>query len=193
MGNPNVKDQSDNEFTIKESATSINVMFDVNVPANTPAGDIIYIAGNFNFWDPGPGQLGSDGQDHDLPLTIVGFNHCQITLPFTSGENIEYKYTRGSWTEVEKGAAGEEISNRLLTVPGSDYTQSDEVLNWADNSEIKMVTFTVTVPSWTPNSDIIYIAGTFNFWDAGSGDLGYNNLGYDLALSAIGDNQWQVY
>ena len=106
--------------------------FNVTVPSSTPDSDIIYIAGTYNYWDPGPGQSGIDGLDHDLPLTSVGDNHWQITLSFPAGENIEYKYTRGSWPKVEKGTEGEEISNRLLTMPDGNHIQNDTVANWAD-------------------------------------------------------------
>jgi len=106
--------------------------FSVTVPSSTPVSDIIYIAGTFNYWDPGPGQSGIDGLEHDLPLTAMGDNNWQITLSFPAGENIEYKYTRGSWPKVEKGAEGREISNRLLTVPSGNHIQNDTVINWAD-------------------------------------------------------------
>jgi mannose/cellobiose epimerase-like protein (N-acyl-D-glucosamine 2-epimerase family) len=109
-----------------------NVTFNVVVPSSTPVSDIIYIAGTFNYWDPGPAQTGIDGLDHDLPLTAMRDNNWQITILFPPGENIEYKYTRGSWQTVEKGAQGEEISNRLLSVPAGHYIQSDTVANWAD-------------------------------------------------------------
>ena len=56
----------------------------------------------------------------------------KITLSFPAGETIEYKYTRGSWPKVEKGTEGEEIPNRLLTVPGGNHIQNDIVANWAD-------------------------------------------------------------
>jgi len=106
--------------------------FSVTVPSSTPDSDIIYIAGTFNYWDPGPGQSGIDGLEHDLPLTAMGDNNWQITLSFPAGENVEYKYTRGNWPKVEKGAEGREISNRLLTVPSGNHIQNDTVINWAD-------------------------------------------------------------
>jgi hypothetical protein len=52
---------------------------------------------------------------------------------FDEGTQIQYKYTRGSWTYVEKGAACEEIDNRAATVVyGTDGTMTleDTVLNW---------------------------------------------------------------
>jgi N-acylglucosamine 2-epimerase len=109
-----------------------NVTFNVIVPSSTPASDVIYIAGTFNYWDPGPGQSGTDGLDHDLPLTAMGDNNWEIKLPLLAGDTIEYKYTRGSWETVEKGTEGEEIPNRLLDVPDVHYIQNDVVANWID-------------------------------------------------------------
>ena len=127
----------DGHFEVTYEATAIsapidNTTFNVTVPSSTPASDTIYIAGTFNYWDPGPGQLGIDGQNHDLPLTATGNNYWQIILPSMSGEIIEYKYTRGSWLTVEKDAEGREISNRVLTVPGANHIQNDVVAGWAD-------------------------------------------------------------
>jgi predicted alpha/beta superfamily hydrolase len=43
-----------------------------------------------------------------------------------------YKFTRGSWDTVEKGAGGEEIANRTFTF-GNGETVNVVILNWADN------------------------------------------------------------
>jgi len=108
------------------------VTFSVDVPSSTPASDVVYIAGSFNHWDPGPGQPGTDGAEHDLPLIAGGENRWQITLPLSAGDTVEYKYTRGSWETVEKGAGGEETSNRLLNVPSGHHIQNDMVARWRD-------------------------------------------------------------
>ncbi len=113
-------------------APANNTTFNVTVPSSTPDSDTIYIAGTFNHWDPGPGQLGTDGLNHDLPLTEMDGDYWQIILTSLAGETIEYKYTRGTWQTVEKGSEGREIPNRLLTVPGGNHIQNDIVTNWAD-------------------------------------------------------------
>jgi len=108
---------------------SVNITFDVTVPEGTPEPDLVYIVGTFNSWDPGPGN---SEINEDMPLTKVGDNQWQITLPFAPGDNIEYKYTRGSWGTVEKTIAGEEIPNRVLVIPEDDHTQLDAVEKWND-------------------------------------------------------------
>jgi hypothetical protein len=85
-----------------------------------------------NFWDPGPGQSGTDGLNHDQPMHKIGTNRWELTLTCPAGEKLEYKYTRGAWTQVEKDARGQEVPNRVLWVPETDAVQTDTVRNWAD-------------------------------------------------------------
>jgi len=122
----------DNIVLIKEISTNATITFTVQLPGGLPVADIVYLAGNFNFWDPGPSQNGSDGQNHDLPMQKVSADVWQITLPFIAGTLLEYKFTRGSWSQVEKGSQGEEIRNRTLTVPMGLSEQRDMVYQWAD-------------------------------------------------------------
>jgi hypothetical protein len=103
------------------AAQTANVTFRVSVPSNTPTSAVVYITGGFNSWNAAANAM-----------TKTGANQWETTLPFTSGQVLEYKYTRGTSVTVEKGPLGEEISNRTLAVPGSDFTQNDVVANWAD-------------------------------------------------------------
>jgi hypothetical protein len=111
---------------------SMNVTFRVAVPAETPSADTLYITGSMNFWDPGPAQSGTDDANHDQPMHKIGLNLYELTMACTGGQKLEYKYTRGSWMKNEKGLLGEEISNRILTVPEADVVQLDTVRKWSD-------------------------------------------------------------
>ena len=94
------------------------------IPANTPSEDIIYIAGDLNGWDPG---------NPDYELTKNENDLWDITLPEEpDGTTILFKFTRGDWGTVEKGASGEEIANREFTYGNGDTVNVD-ILNWADN------------------------------------------------------------
>ncbi len=105
------------------SSTNAQVTFILDsIPDDTPAGDIIYIAGDFNGWNPG---------DPQFALAINEDNLWQITLgPKPEGTTYLYKFTRGSWETVEKGPNGEEIANRVF-VFGNDSTVHQIVYNWA--------------------------------------------------------------
>lgn len=132
----------DGVFTI----TGLTVIFEVTVPAITPPADTIYIAGNFNSWDPGPDQNGTDGNDHDYPMINTGNNKHQISMLLEPGRYIEYKYTRGSWLTVEKNSEGEELSNRIFLMPETNSTRYDTVANWRDLSVTNIISKQVENP-----------------------------------------------
>jgi predicted alpha/beta superfamily hydrolase len=94
-----------------------------SLPAYTPAEDSIYIAGDFNGWNPG------------LPECVLhknAENKWFITFPSQpEGTVYQYKFTRGSWETVEKGFMGEEIPNRVFTFGNGD-TVHIIIYNWRD-------------------------------------------------------------
>ncbi len=106
------------------SSASAQVTFILDsIPDYTPAEDVIYIAGDFNGWNPGDAQFALGKNEDSL---------WQITLgPEPEGTTYLYKFTRGSWETVEKGPQGEEITNRTF-VFGNDSVVHQIVYNWAN-------------------------------------------------------------
>lgn len=100
------------------------VTFIINsIPDNTPPEDFVYIVGDFNTWNPG---------DVNYKLEKNNEDKWFIIMPeMSNGSQIQFKFTRGDWNNVEKGANGEEIANRLFTF-GNGETQDFDILNWAD-------------------------------------------------------------
>jgi hypothetical protein len=114
----------------------IQVTFAVNVPDYTDG--TLYLAGNFGSaglpeWDPAGGGM---------QLTEVSDNRWELTLELPEGASFEYKFARGSWEGVEKGAQCEEIANRTLSVnfdslggfenEQGGYTLEHAVQKWRD-------------------------------------------------------------
>lgn len=105
----------------------VDVTFRVTVPAGTPP--TVFVAGGFPApyaaWNPG-----------SISFTQTSATVWEVTLQILDGTQIQYKYTRGSWDTVEKGADGNfEINNRQVTVSyGLTGTQLVEntVENWRD-------------------------------------------------------------
>ncbi|MDQ2964980.1 MAG: hypothetical protein M3R57_03955 [Chloroflexota bacterium] len=98
--------------------------FTAHLPASTPPGDTVFIAGDFQGWNPGA-----------TPMTKLDATTWSIRLPFTEGDPPQYKYTRGTWDAVEKDAGCGEIANRTFDVSyGADGTQqiADTVEKWRD-------------------------------------------------------------
>ena len=103
---------------------SVPVTFSVAVPGYSPPTDTIFIAGDFQGWDPGA-----------TPLERLADGRWAITIEFEDGTALEYKYTRGSWEAVEKDSGCGEIPNRALTVePSGDgaIEVEDTVEKWRD-------------------------------------------------------------
>ena len=94
-----------------------------SVPDYTPEEDFIYMAGDFNGWNPGD-------VNHKMTKNDDGLWEAMID-GFPDGITINYKFTRGDWAKVEKGPAGEEIDNRAFTFGNGD-TVHVIIYNWAD-------------------------------------------------------------
>lgn len=91
-----------------------------SLPANTPAGDQIFIAGTFNNWNPG---------HPDYILHPNSNGKPQIVLQGTG--TIQYKFTRGNWTKVEGNINGGYLPNRTYTFGTAD-TLMLTILSWED-------------------------------------------------------------
>ncbi len=95
-----------------------------SIPADTPEWDNLFIAGDFNGWNPG---------DTNYILLKNEQDRFQISLETKpEGTTIQFKFTRGSWETVEKGPNGEETDNRTFTYGNGD-TIHMIIYNWRHN------------------------------------------------------------
>ena len=95
-----------------------------SVPAGTPAGARIHVAGSFNGWNPG---------DTAYRLSPEPGGGWAITLPASVAGAIEYKLTLGSWDRVETAAGGADVPNRQALAPRSGAAVvTAEVAGWKD-------------------------------------------------------------
>lgn len=118
------------EVSATPQLRTVTLVFNVTVPDTTDTtGRSVYIAGQLNRLHGGLPEWNPGG----VVLTRVDATHWTITLTGDEGTQIAYKFTLGDWEHVEKGAACDEISDRLLTLTyGTDGTQTvdNTVLNW---------------------------------------------------------------
>ncbi|MGR3810374.1 helix-turn-helix domain-containing protein [Jiulongibacter sp. NS-SX5] len=94
------------------------------LPENTPEDAKIYIAGNFNKWSP----------NSDAYLLRKNIDGGYYTRIYTDLEEIEFKFTRGSWESVEARPSGKARPNRKInraTIEDSDNL-SFTIEGWED-------------------------------------------------------------
>ncbi len=93
-----------------------------DVPDDTPVGDDIYIAGDFQNWNP---------SDPDYRLDDLGNGTYEISFSPPTG-TIQFKFTRGDWDTVEGNANGGYLPNREYTYNGSPSSLELQILSWED-------------------------------------------------------------
>lgn len=91
------------------------------LPAYHPLSGKIYLAGNFNNWNP---------QDEKFELKTID-GKTGITIELAKGI-YEYKFTEGSWESSESTDTGFPAENRKIVVE-NDTTINVEIQNWAGN------------------------------------------------------------
>ena len=99
----------------------VNVLFRVTVPESTPGDAVVFIAGDFQSWQPG---------DPDFQLEKKDAHLWEIVLPLNAGQAVQFKFTLGDWEHVEKGPQGQEIQNRLHRVASPEVLDL-AVAGWA--------------------------------------------------------------
>jgi len=92
-----------------------------HLPNNTPENANIYLAPDFNGWDPG---------DKNLIFSKLNNGQPYLTIPIP-GSEMDFKITRGSWSTVEVDHDGNETENRKLFTGFAD-TVHIQVVRWRD-------------------------------------------------------------
>ena len=123
----------------------------VTVPPNTPQTDNIFI-------NPG---------GPDMAMDRVDKNHWTLTLFTYPGDTFRYKYFHGTGLGAEKFEPDNTDTLRSISIPDHDTVVYDTVEQWRWSPKATKpsvgfpvnVTFRVTVPPNTPQSDTVYIVG----------------------------------
>ena len=84
----------------------------------------VYISGNFNDWQT---------QDKEFMMEKIGNNSYQYEFPndFDYPEELQYKFTKGDWSEVEIDAHGNRTENR--STKKHSGIQNEFVARWRKN------------------------------------------------------------
>jgi len=109
-------------------AHAITVRVVVEVPAEMPASDSVFLAGSL----PSVGGWKVDGvrlyRDTNSKTTFVG------EIEADAGQTLEYKFNRGTWATVEKNADGTDRPNRSTTIAADTKVIEAKVLMWGEGS-----------------------------------------------------------
>lgn len=151
-----------------------------SLPANTPATDSIYIAGNFNNWNPG---------NTDFIVKKQADGTRQIILNPSVG-NVDFKFTRGDWARVEGDAQGGEITNRVINYTGQPQTLNISILSWKDLSgnPSQGSTAASNVIILSQNYDIPQLNRTRRVWIYLPPDYATSNKRYPVLYMQDGQN-----
>lgn len=104
----------------------LQAQFSVRLVVNdvaTRKQDEIYVAGNFNNWNP---------KDENYKLKPFGGGRRGVVLKDLAAGTYAFKFTRGSFDKVECAADGRDISDRVLEVNG-DVSQDFSIAGWKDD------------------------------------------------------------
>ncbi|MBC5828231.1 MAG: hypothetical protein GIW99_11225, partial [Candidatus Eremiobacteraeota bacterium] len=103
-------------------SSDVLVSVTVQVPADTPYTDDIFMATDTSGWNA-----------RAIKLQRVDGLHFKIDVRLRGGTDFHYLFTRGSWRSVERDRAGLERQARDFFVPGGDaQTIDNTVYRWAD-------------------------------------------------------------
>ena len=107
----------------------------ISLPEYHKKSDSIFLAGNFNNWNPADKKLAFESTNNVYQL--------EVSVP---AGRYEYKLTRGSWSKVETESTGAGIQNRILQIQ-SDTLLELSVAGWSDHfpSAVKQNTITKNV------------------------------------------------
>ena len=98
-----------------------------DIPSDTPENTSIYIAGNFQAWNPGDSQyqLKPDGKG----AFVIEFE--------PNRSKLEFKFTRGSWQTVEGSKESGGFSNRTYNYDGRRATLELTIESWENKEDAK--------------------------------------------------------
>lgn len=111
-------------FSFLINSTSAQFKLELNIrslPA-THYQDSIFIAGNFNGWNPHHGKYYFNCRKDVCTLTFSGL---------AAGE-YQFKFTRGDWSKVESASNGGDVSNRIISL-NSDTSIDCSIAGWKDD------------------------------------------------------------
>lgn len=145
--------------------TFVTVVFQVNMSNATVSPNGVHLAGNFQGWNP-----------NGTVLNELGGGIYEIAYEVEANTTIEFRFINGSdWPEAETvpadcGSLNEFGDyNRTLNVGDQNLVFGPVCFGSCTDCEVvipTMVIFQVNMSNETVSNEGVYVAGSFNDWDA---------------------------
>jgi predicted alpha/beta superfamily hydrolase len=100
----------------------------------TKTNDDIYVSGSFNNWNP---------KDENYKLKPFGGSRKGVVIKDVAAGNYAFKFTRGSFQQVECMADGRDIADRVIEV-NNDVVLECTIAGWKDDYPDKPKPFTAS-------------------------------------------------
>ena len=100
----------------------VTIQIDTVPEYYTPVRDTIFLSGSFNSWNP---------SDTAYCMNKLPDGTFQFTLNASTGDTIEYKFTRGNLNTIETQADGSVLPNRTF-IFSNGLNINCNIENWAD-------------------------------------------------------------
>ena len=97
--------------------------------------DEIYVAGNFNNWNP---------KDEKYKLKTFGPNVKAVVIKDVPAGNYAFKFTRGDFDKVECAADGKDIEDRMIEV-NADVSNEYKIAGWKDDYPQRPKRYTASI------------------------------------------------
>ncbi len=109
-------------FFVSTATAQFNLKIVVSNHAKPHGDDAVFVAGNFNNWNPGDGKYKLEKKDGKLFLEL---NNLAASM-------LEFKFTRGTWSSVAASNTGADLQNNLINL-ASDSTVYFDISAWKDD------------------------------------------------------------
>lgn len=125
-----------------DAPSSVELTFSVEVPSTTPENAQIYFSGDIEGW--------SGGSNPAFEAIRQPEGRYELTIDLASCRTIVFKFTRGTWGDVERDPTGNERPNRTFRIDAENTEVPIKVESWADLSTPTRTNFWNTpIPSFT--------------------------------------------
>lgn len=110
---------------------SATAVINVTVPSDTPSADTVYLSGNYDVLGTGI-PSSDDWIATDYPMIKTGTDAWTLTITGVPAAAFQYKFTLGSWNNVEESSSCAFVANRMFGFNTADTsnTATDTVAAW---------------------------------------------------------------